>query len=156
MQIRDLALLNTSMNGAKIYWLQFLTSEQETVSVGITIETFVEFRQAFGCDLQLIGRLAIELVRETSREEPIFIEGTLCAELKQALGQYEFRRADLSGCDSISDLNDAINAVKQHLNKKGDSWEYYYTEKYAPTAHLGEFDGSRIMFRQRMQSAVYG
>lgn len=149
----QLMFAGSSMDERKVDWCSFITQDGEAVTIGLPSERFVEFRNRYGCDLELVCRLALEQLDQWPSAGPYQIEGKTYLKLETALKNSEFRKVDLVE-SAVQSNEQAIEGLTRHLTRlHGDGWEYFYTECYALT---GETDGSRYIFRRRTKQACDG
>ena len=143
------------MDERKVDWCTFIKEDGKNITVGLPSEYFVGFRNRYRCDLQLVGRLALEQLDQwPTTEEPYQIEGKTYLGLETVLKNWEFRKVDLNESTSSS-TEQAIEGLTRHLNRLHDDegWEYFYTDRYAPEAYRGKTEGSRFTFRRAKKTA---
>lgn len=148
--MQQLMFIGSWMDEQKVDWCTFLNQGGKEVTIGLPSEYFVELRNRYGCDLQCVCRLALEeMPHWPTTGEPFLIDGKIYLKVTAALKRWEFRTEALK--ESTAPLVEhVIEALTRHLNRlHGESWEVFYTDRYAPNAHKGETEGSRFVFRRK-------
>jgi hypothetical protein len=146
-----LRFAGSSMDERKADWCSFITQEGEAITIGLPSERFVEYRNQYGCDLELVCRLALEQLDQWPSNRPYKIESKIYLKLEATLKNYEFRKADLVE-STVQSNQPTIEGLTRHLNRlHGNGWEYFYTECYPRT---GETDGSRYVFSRMKNHAT--
>lgn len=147
-----LMFVNSWMDERKVDWCTFITEDGETITIGLTSEQFVSFRNRYDCDLQQVCRLALEQLDQWPTTKPYQIEGKTYLKLERALKNSELRKVDLVE-STVESSEQVIEGITRRLNRlHGDGWEYFYTERYAP--RIGETEGSRFVFIRRTKHAT--
>jgi hypothetical protein len=142
----------------KVVWCTFITGDGEELTIGLTSERFVGFREQYGCDLQRVCRLALEQSDQwPTTGEPYQIEGRIYLRLETALKNWEFKKVPLTE-STISSTEQAIDGLLRHLNRRfqgenEEEWEYFYTDQYAPEAYRRETKGLTVVFRRRTKKS---